>query len=293
MMLQNEKLMKEIKRNFALLIWTVLSAVIHAISLTTFSIPGKLYPGGFSGITRIVIDLARDYADIQIPFGFIYGSLNIFLTIFVFRKIGKKFAIFSVIQFVLVSIFTLFFKEIIFVDDPLLIAVFGGILAGVGISLALAHGTSSGGFDFVAIYVANKYHIQVWNYVMVVNIFILCVAGILYGWEKALYSIILQFCQTQVINRMHKRYRLLTLSIITTIPESVEASILSRIRHGITEFQTKGGYLRQNNSVLVIVISSYQEREVVRAVLDVDKNAFINIQETRKVVGNYYQQPLD
>lgn len=283
----------EIKRDLNLLFWTVMSAIIHAVSLTTFSIPGKLYPGGFSGMTRIIVDVSHDYLGIVIPFGILYGILNAVLTVFVFKKVGKHFAVFSVIQFALVSIFTLFFKPIIQVSDPLLIAVFGGITAGVGISLALAHDTSSAGFDFVAIYVSNRYNIQVWNYVMGVNTIILCVAGLIYGWDRALYSIILQFCQTQVINKMHKRYRLLTLSIVTAKPEEVEASILSCIRHGITELHARGGYLHKSNTMLHIVINTYQERMVVKAILKADEHAFINIQETRKIIGNYYQKPLD
>lgn len=283
----------EIKRDFIFLFWMVISASIHAISLSTFSIPAKLYPGGFSGVTRILVDLARDYLNLVIPFGVIYGLLNILLTIFVYRKIGKHFAIFSVIQYSLVSLFTLFFKPIIPVSDPLLIAVFGGILAGFGISMALAHDASSGGFDFVAIYVSNRYHIQVWNYVMFVNICILCCAGMLYGWEKALYSIILQFCSTQVINRLHKRYRMLTLTIITSLPNEVEKEILGCVRHGITEICSRGVYQHKDNTFLYIIINSFQERSVINAILKADPHAFINIQDTRKIVGNYYQKPLD
>lgn len=281
-----------LKKDLTFLFYTVLSATIHSISLVTFSIPAKLYPGGFSGICRLLVDILNDYG-IVISFSILYLFFNLLTAIFVYRHVGKKFAIFSCIQFGLVSLFTTYFKPVIEVSDPLLIAVFGGIVAGFGISLALSHNASSGGTDFIAVYVSNRFKCPIWNYVMLGNCCILSIAGIRYGWDKALYSIILQFCSTQVINNIHKRYQMETLTIVTSKRDEVANAILACVRHGITEFNATGAYRHLDEDVLYTVVNSFQTREVCKAVLSADPKAFINIQPTRKVIGNYFQKPLD
>ncbi len=282
------------KKDLINLLWVILSAVLHATSLVTFSMAAHLYPGGYTGICRILVDFLKDYFNLVIPFAAPYVLLNAVTLIFVFQKIGKRFSILSLIHIILVSVFTLFFKPLsLDVHDPLLMAVFGGIMNGFAISLALTHNASSGGTDFIAIYVSSLYKKPIWNYVMIGNAFMLAIAGMLYGWETALYSIILQFCSTQIINRMHKRYSMETLMIVTSYPQEVEEAMLHCVRHGITEIHARGAYKHGENTVLYSVINSYQSGDVIRAIIKADSHAFINILETRRVIGNYYQKPLD
>ena len=284
---------EESRRDGKMLVWTVLSSLIQSLSLVTFSMPAKLYPGGFSGVSRILSDLLLDFGGIYVPFGVFYAAFNLIITLLVFRHIGKHFMVFSFVQFSLVSVFTLFFQPLFPVEDPLLAAVFGGVLNGFAIGLALSHNASSGGTDFIAVYVSSRFNRPIWNYIMAVNVFILCLAGLLYGWERALYSIIFQFCSTQVVNRMHKRYRNETLTIITAVPEDVEKSVLACVRHGITRLDGEGVFSHTDRTLLYMIINSYQEHDVVNAILKADPHAFINVQETKRVIGNYYQKPLD
>ena len=284
---------KCLKKDVITFFLMMLSAFVYSIAITSFSNVGGLYPGGFSGISRIIVDVFSRFFNIHIPFGLLYFVLNLFPTILVFRYIGKRFTIFSIIQYVFVSIFTMILKPILVVDDPLLIAVFGGLLGGVGIGLALHNNASSGGTDFIAIYVSNRYNRSVWNYVMLANALILCIAGVLFGWEKALYSIIYQFVSTQVVERLHERYKMETLTIITKHPDEVSQKVLSGTRHGITEIKAEGVYSHKDTTMLYMVINTFQKRQVIKAVLSADPSAFINIQTTTAVIGNYYQQPLD
>ncbi len=284
---------KCLKKDVITFFLMMLSAFVYSIAITSFSNVGGLYPGGFSGISRIIVDVFSRFLNIHIPFGLLYFVLNLFPTILVFRYIGKRFTIFSVIQYVFVSIFTMILKPILVVEDPLLIAVFGGLLGGVGIGLALHNNASSGGTDFIAIYVSNRYNRSVWNYVMLANALILCIAGVLFGWEKALYSIIYQFVSTQVVERLHQRYKMETLTIITKHPDEVSQKVLSGTRHGITEIKAEGVYSHKDTTMLYMVINTFQKRQVIKAVLSADPSAFINIQTTTAVIGNYYQQPLD
>lgn len=288
-----DKSKNSLKKDIYMLFWVTLSATIQAISLTSFSMPQKLYPSGFSGISRIICDLSLDFLNINLPFGVVYVLLNIVPTIVVFNSIGKRFTIFSIVQYLLVSIFSGIFPPIINVSDKILLSVFGGIINGIGVGIALSHNTSSGGVDFVAIYVSNKFHRSIWNYVMYGNIFILTIAGLIYGWEKALYSIILQFCSTQMVQKMHKRYTMKTMTIITSKADEVVTNVLKNTRHGITEIKAEGAFLHQDKTMLYTVVNSFQTKDVIHSVLEVDSKAFINIQDTERVIGNYYQKPLD
>lgn len=261
--------------------------------MTSFSVPSNIYPSGFAGLTRFISDLLIDFGGIDIPYFYFYSILNIICAFIVFKYIGKMFTILSLIQTLLVSVFAGMFKQIIFLDNIMLMAIFGGLINGVAVGIALSYNASSGGLDFLSIYFSNKYHKSMWNYVLAFNVLIIFATGLVYGWERACYSIIFQFASTTAIKKLHKRYTHETLTIMTKYPEEVEKEVLANTRHGITELKGKGAYKHQEIAVLYTVINSFQEREVVNSVLKADPHAFINIQNTKDIKGNYYQKPLD
>ena len=193
-----------VKSDIVTLFWIVVSALLYSIAITSFANIGGFYPGGFAGVSRIAVDIADEFFNFDLPFYFLYAILNIIPTIFVYKYIGKRFTIFSVLQYGLVSVFTSFLKPMIILDDPLLIAIFGGLTAGTAIGIALRNNASTGGTDFVAIIISNKFNRSSWGLIMMLNGAILFVAGLLFGWERALYSIIYQFVQTQIIDRLHE-----------------------------------------------------------------------------------------
>ena len=94
-----------------LFIMSIVSALVYSFGIANFSIPAKLYPSGFSGISRITSDLLGDFFHINISYSILYLTLNFIVVIFVFTKLGRKFTIYSTIQFLMVSFFTSFFKQ--------------------------------------------------------------------------------------------------------------------------------------------------------------------------------------
>lgn len=286
---KNESINKDLKMFF----WTIVSAVMYSYSLASFSIPGKLYPGGFSGISRILSDLGSDFFNLPTTFSILYFALNLLVGLLVFNHIGKRFAIYSLLHVIIVSLLSPTLKPLIEVDDILLYSVFGGILSGFAIGLALMNNLSSGGFDFISIYFSNKFHKSTWNYVLGFNIVVLLAAGLIYGWERALYSIILQFCSTQIVKRMHKRFTHQTITIITEKKDEVIETINNTSRHGITELEARGAYLKKKENYLYMVVNAYETNAICRAVLKTDPKAFINIQNSQEIFGNFYQQPFD
>lgn len=285
--------MKFTKKDLKTLFMISLSALLYALSLKMFISAGGLYPGGFSGISVLTTRLLSKYAHIEVPFALFYVALNIVPTILVYKYVGKRFTLYSVIQYLLVSLFTLIIPNINLTADIILIAVFGGILSGFGSSLALSVNASSGGTDCLAIYAANKLKHETWFAVMAGNVVILTIAGLFFGWDKALYSIIYQFVYSQVIQSRHLRYKHVSLIIITERPDAMMDRIFATLRHGITKLWGEGGYSHTPKSVLYMVVNEFEVEDVIDACKEIDPHVFISVNKTERIVGNYFQKPLD
>ena len=270
-----------------------LSGIVQGIALTSFTIPASLYPAGVSGFSRLASDILIDFFNINIPYSYFYFVINALFALIVFKHVGKWFTILSLMQTFIVSILSSYLKPIIFLQDILLLAIFGGVVNGVGNGLALENNASTGGMDFLTIFFSNKYKKSLWNYTFAFNSLIVLIAGIIYGWERACYSLIFQFCTTTVVKKMHKRYTHQTITIMTQYPDEVSNEILSKTRHGITKIKAEGVYKKEEVYMLYTVVNSFQIDEVVDSALKADSKAFINIQDTKTIKGNYYQKPLD
>ena len=292
--MMNNQLKINYKKNDAKkIVMIILSALIYAINFQVFVENGDLYPGGFTGISRIVASITSTYTSFPVPFYVTYLLLNVLATLLVFKYIGKKFTIYSVLQFTLSAFFITILPPIPLTNDILLIAIFGGICNGFAISIALANNGSSGGFDFIAIYTSNKFNVSTWNYIMYVNGVILIIAGLLFGWNVALYSIIFQYCSTEVIKSLHKRYKLNALIIITSKEKEVCQAIFKTCRHGITKMNGVGEYSNTENAVLYMTCNNYQLNSILSTIKNVDQRVFITISTVDKLIGNFYQVPLE
>lgn len=286
--------MEKIRDNKLLkLLMVIVSAIIQAIAMTSFSVPGQIYPSGITGICRLLSDILKDYASVNISYSVFYFPINLLLAFITFKYIGKWFTIFSIIQIFVMSIMSMLFKPLIVLNDRILIALFGGVINGIACGLALSNNASTGGMDFLTIYFSNKYKKSVWNYIFALNCVLLFTAGIIYNWETSAYSLIFQYCSTTIIKSMHKRYTHQTITIITKKPDEVSEQILADVRHGITAINATGMYKKEDVKILYTVVNSFQTQEVINATLKADPNAFMNVQETQEVRGNYYQKPLD
>ncbi|MCI5774436.1 MAG: YitT family protein [Erysipelotrichaceae bacterium] len=281
------------KNDFRRLVMVIISAFIYTIAMNTFVTSGNLFPGGFAGMSRIIALIFSEYFNVNVEFGYIFFTLNAIVTLLVYKKLGKKFLTLTVIWYSLTSLLTAYGPKLTITEDILLITVFGGILNGIAVGLALKNDASSGGTDFIAIVASMKYNKPTWNYVMVFNGLILCVAGLLFGWNQALYSIIFQFVSTQVINTLHQRYKLSNLFIITEKPEEVSHAIFKEFRHGITKIDGIGEYSHKQKSLLFMTVNTYQLKGITDIIKEVDDHVFISISASNGIVGNYYQKPIE
>ena len=269
---------------------TIASAII-AFNLKSFVRTGGLFPGGFSGLALLVQQILSEFFNVTGPYSAIYMPVNLIPAYIGFKYIGKRFTIYSFYLVFLSSFLTDVFPAVTITYDVLLIAVFGGIVQGIAVSIALISGASGGGTDFIAIYFSEKKGVDVWNYVLLGNAIILTTAGILFGFDKALYSIIFQYTTTQVISIMFKRYQKDTLFIITDQPMAVYGKIRELTHHDATLIEGNGCYEGAERHILYSVVGREQVDKVIAAIRQIDEHAFINVIRTEQINGRFYRTP--
>ena len=206
---------------FKRILFCTIGAIIIGFNIKSFVRTGGLFPGGFAGITLLIQRSLDAFLNIQVSYTLIYIPLNMIPIYIGIKWLGKNFTFYSIYVIVLSSIVVDILPDIVLTYDILLIAIFGGIINGVAIWICLLVGASAGGTDFISIYFSEKRGKDAWNYILLGNVLVLTVAGVLFGVDKAMYSIIFQFCTTQVIQNLFKQYRKHTLLIITNEPASV------------------------------------------------------------------------
>lgn len=271
----------------------VAAAFIMAMNIKSFVRAGDLLPGGFNGLTLLIQQIARHFWNIDLSYSLINFSLNAVPVFISFKHIGKKFTGYSCLMIVLTGIFTDVLSGFQMTNDTLLVCVFGGILNACAISLCLYAGATSGGTDFIAIFFSEKYGIETWNYIFAGNCIILLIAGYLFGWNEALYSIIFQFTSTQVLHSLYKRYQKQTLLIITTKPDEIYEQIRENTNHDATLFKGIGCYKKHECNMLYSVVGRDEIKTITKKIRQIDPGAFVNTMNTQQLTGRFYQKPND
>jgi uncharacterized membrane-anchored protein YitT (DUF2179 family) len=271
----------------------LLAAFVMAFNINSFVNAGGLYPGGATGLTIIIQRIAQKYFSIAIPFTPINVILNAVPVYIGFRFIGKRFTLFSMIMVVANGIFVDLLPHFAFTNDELLAAVFGGLLNAVAITMCLNVDATSGGTDFISIFLSQKKGIDAFPYILAGNTVILAIAGYLFGWDKALYSMIFQFVTTTALHTLYRTYQQKTLFIITDVPDQVCSLIYDTCGHGATLIDGEGSFAHKNKKIVYSIVSASDTRKLIPKIKELDPGAFINSVRTEEITGNFYMRPRD
>ncbi|WP_166082856.1 YitT family protein [Erysipelothrix anatis] len=274
-------------------IGVILGAMLSATAITSFVRPADLVPAGVGGVTILLIKEMNRLFGLTLSYGFLFLIINVILLSFVIKKLGKRFLILSFMHVFLTSIFVEILPAFKLTYDPILLAVFGGVVNGVGSSIALRMNGSAGGTDFIAIYFSMVKNKPMWDKIMFFNVCVLLYSGWMYDWSLALYSIIYQVASTKIIETYHNRYKLSSMRIITVEPDAVCTAVLSVTRHGITQLNGMGVYKHQYRAMLYMVVNEFEIKSIVDQVVAADPKAFIEVSSVERIEGNYRQKPLD
>ena len=268
------------------------SSLIMAATTKTFVRPAHLLSGGFMGIA-LLVDMIADLFGKSNPTAFSLDDLNEHVALISAKKISKRFVFFSLLQVFLTSFLLQIIPNYPLFDEQVLNVVFGGYIWGMSIVLALKAGASSGGTDFIALYFANKNGREIWMQVFAFNAMILCVFGVIFGFDKAGYSILFQFISTKTISTFHTRYKRVMLHIYTVKKDEVVDTYLEKFHHGITALDGYGGYSHHPVSYLTAIVSSYEVGDVLEALKETDPKIIVSVTKVENFIGRFYNKPLD
>ena len=275
------------KREIRAALLVTLSAVGMAFNINTFVNAVGLYPGGFNGIALLVQRAGASFWHVSLAFSLISYPLNILALLISFRDLGKRFILYTCLSVGLCGLLTDILPAFAVTGDVLLGSVFGGIINGACISLAMLAGGSTGGLDILANVYGHRLNKDPWNITLAANCVILAAAGLLFGWDKALYSIIFQYASTQVIHLLYRKYQKATLFIISEQYEKIYRVIMERTRHSATVLDGTGCYTNEEKKMIYSVVSGQEVKGLVREIRRADPAAFVNIVKTTELDGRF------
>ena len=256
--------------------------LLAAIALEVFLIPNKIIDGGITGVSIILSFLTNINLSIFIII------LNIPFLLLGFRHLGKNFLIQSTVAMALFSVLLEIFKQVdVVTNDVLLATVFGGILLGIGVGFVIRYGACLDGVETVAILINKKTSFSVGQVILLVNLVIYMVAGILFGWDRALYSIMTYFITYKLIDMVSEGLEQAKAAlIITNNSEEIASSIYKKLGRTVTFIEGEG-LISGKKVVLYVVVTRIELRELKKIVEADDVSAFMTITDVSEIVGQH------
>ncbi|OKP74522.1 hypothetical protein A3844_24465 [Paenibacillus helianthi] len=268
------------------IVMIVLGSAMMSVALEIFLVPNQLIDGGITGISIMISHI------FHIPLGIILTLLNLPFLVIGYKQIGKTFALSTLFAVVLMSIGTQLLHPVApLTGEPLLAAVFGGVILGVGVGLVVRYGGSLDGTEIIAILVSKKLPFSVGEVVMFFNLFILSGAGFVFGWNNAMFSLIAYYIAFKVIDvTLEGLDQSKSVWIISDKFRDIGEALTERLGRGVTYLEGEGGFSGDNKKVIFVVITRLEEAKLKAIVEDWDTEAFVAIGNIHDVKGGRFKK---
>ncbi|WP_312334513.1 YitT family protein [Anaerospora hongkongensis] len=258
-----------------------LGSILAAVGVEEFLVPNQIIDGGIVGISIMLSHIT----------GFSLSAFLIVLNLpflyLGYMQIGKSFAIATLFSVISLAYWVAVLRPVTqMTNDLFLAAVFGGITIGVGVGLIIRYGGSLDGTEIVAIIFDKKTGFSVGEIIMFFNLFILGSAGLVFGWNKAMYSLVAYFIAFKVIDiTIEGLDESKGVMIVTDNPEEIADALMARLGRGVTILHGEGGYSREPKKVLYSVITRLEVAKLKAIIYEKDEHAFVTINEVHDVLG--------
>ncbi|MBI5323738.1 MAG: YitT family protein [Ignavibacteriae bacterium] len=258
-----------------------IGVILVAVSLEMFLVPNKIIDGGVIGISIILSYL------VNWQLAFFIVVLNFPFLIIAYKKLGSDFIFSTLYAVISLSIWVYIFKPVPGVTEDLFLAsIFGGIIIGAGVGLIIRNGASLDGTEIISLLINKKHGFSVGEIIMFFNIFILASAGLVFGWDRAMYSLVTYFLAYKIIDIVIDGIDdAKAIFIISTESESIKNELFLNFNRGLTIFNGKGGFSDENREIIYIIIKRSEIFKLKKLVRKFDDEAFISIQDIHEVVG--------
>lgn len=264
----------------------IIGSLIYSAGLEIFLVPNNIIDGGIVGISIMASYLTC------IPFGVYMLVLNLPFLYLGYKQIGKTFAISTIISIIALSIFSEFLEPVPQItQDYFLAAIFGGIIAGAGVGLVIRQGGSLDGTEITAIILDRKTSFSVGEVVMFFNLFILGAAGFVFGWDKAMYSLVAYFIISKMIDVVLKGLdESYAVMIVSDEYEEIADALMHRLGRGVTYLHGQGAYTGDDKQVLYCVVTRLEVVKLKEIALEKDEAAFVTINPVHDIVGGRFKK---
>ncbi len=294
--MKNKSFKTIVKEEYKRFFIVILGSIIYTLGLIWFLQPAKLYSGGIVGLVQLIVNVVEKYTGSTYSMGVLIFVLNIPILIIAFKFISFRFALYSLVSIVIQSVFALGFIPVIDFgsasNDMLLQAFLGGCLVGIGGAISLRFGASTGGIDVFAQAIALKKNMSIGIFSLLFNVTIAMVAGLIFGWYVALYTIIRIITTSVVTDKIHTTYNHLKVEIITDKGEELSSMIMRESGRGVTVLNGEGAYTHTKKYVLEIVLSSFELYQIVHLAKEIDEHVFIIASPVKSIVGNFKKRTV-
>lgn len=269
-------------------------AALYALAFNWLILPLNLYSGNLTGVAQVVSDLLNMFVlhSNKNFTGTILLLFNIPLFVLAFCKIGKGFAIKSVIISTFLSAVMQFapVPSTPIIEDTLTSCILGGIIAGFGSGLTLRNGGSAGGTDILGMYFAKKYpDFSVGKIQNIISVGVYCYCLFRYDIQAVVYSAIYLFVMSFVIDKTHTQ-NIKTSAIIFTKHQEVQDCILNKLKRGATRWTGEGCYNKTETYIFMTIISKYEVDKLRKLIHEVDPDAFIIMNDDIDVDGHFIKR---
>ena len=258
-----------------------LGSFLAATGLEEFMVPNQIIDGGVVGISIMLNHITG------VPLGIFLIVLNLPFLYLGYMQIGKTFTVSTLFGVVcLAGWVTVLHPVPQMTDDLFLAAIFGGIIVGIGVGLIIRYGGSLDGTEIVAIIMDKRTGFSVGEMVMFMNLFILGSAGLVFGWDKAMYSLVAYFVAFKMIDvTIEGLDESKGVMIVTDNPDEIADALMARLGRGVTILHGEGGYSGEPKKVLYSVITRLEIAKLKSIIYEKDENAFVTIHEVHDVLG--------
>ncbi len=277
------------KTFFVKLMSVFICMIFTSFSIVVFIKPNGLISGGLSGLSILL----NRMSGINLPLLILVLNAPTFILSIFF--LDRDFAFFSGISVVFLSFFVSIIEKYLpgfyITKDPLLAALFGGLLNGIGAGIAFMHGTSTGGLDIIAAIIKKYFNVSIGSVLMGINFIIICALAFIYTADQALYTLILMYINYNVIDRIQLGVGIQKqIFIISEKYDEIVKEIHREINRGATFINCRTAYAKKDLYMTYVICSSRQLVKVRRIVKRIDPNAFMAVSDTSEILGKGFKE---
>lgn len=263
----------------------IFGSMVAAFAVEEFLVPNTILDGGVVGVSIMINALTG------ITLGLLTFGINIPFLIIGSRKLGKKFIFRSAVGMATFSIFVEIFGAWIEITQVDLLAVcYGGVFLGIGCGLVIKHGGCLDGTETVAIMLNKKFKWPVGQTVLIFNVVIYGTAGILFGWNRAMFSLLTYFIASKVIDMVETGFdKAKAAMIITNECEEIAQQIYEKLGRTVTILEGEG-LISGKKVVLYCVLSKFEINDLRNIIDSIDDSAFIAISDVEEIIGSHIKK---